>query len=61
MGVFGSPLSNEYRLVAEAFGLGKDDLMRLARKPIECIFGPEKERQRLHKIFREFETTQNPE
>ncbi|MDI1490055.1 MAG: hypothetical protein OHK93_001254 [Ramalina farinacea] len=36
---------------------GKDDLMRLARKPIECIFGPEKERQRLYEIFREFETT----
>lgn len=55
MGVFGSPLSNEYRLVAEAFELGKDDLMRLAKEPIESIFGPDMEKQRLYEVFREFE------
>jgi len=51
VGVFGSELSNEYRLVAEHFGLGKEELLRLARNGIEFIFGGEAEKSRLRGIM----------
>ncbi|TPX09483.1 uncharacterized protein E0L32_009371 [Thyridium curvatum] len=51
VGVFGSPLSNEYRLVAQHFGLTKDDCCKLARKAIDVIFGGEEEKERLRKIM----------
>lgn len=51
VGVFGSPLSNEYRLVAEHFGLSESEIRALARKGIEVIFGGEEEKQRLRQIM----------
>lgn len=51
VGVFGSPLSNEYRLVAEHFGLSESQIRALARKGIEVIFGGPEEKQRLRKIM----------
>jgi adenosine deaminase len=51
VGVFGSPLSNEYRLVAEHFNLDRDDICRLAREAIDGIFGGEKEKERLRRVM----------
>ncbi|KAM0561484.1 hypothetical protein ACHAPJ_003367 [Fusarium lateritium] len=50
VGVFGSPLSNEYRLVAQHFGLDRDAICDLARQPIDGIFGGEEEKERLRRI-----------
>lgn len=51
VGVFGSPLSNEYRLVAQHFNLDRAQICHLARQGIDGIFGGEKERQRLRDIM----------
>ncbi|KAF4972937.1 hypothetical protein FSARC_631 [Fusarium sarcochroum] len=51
VGVFGSPLSNEYRLVAQHFSLGPEAICRLARQPIDGIFGGEEEKERLRRIM----------
>ncbi|KAJ4124215.1 hypothetical protein NW768_009569 [Fusarium equiseti] len=51
VGVFGSPLSNEYRLVAQHFGLDRQAICDLARQPIEGIFGGEEEKERLRLLM----------
>lgn len=51
MGVFGSPLSNEYRLVAEHFNLDRAAICSLARQGIDAIFGGEQEKERLRQIM----------
>lgn len=51
VGVFGSPLSNEYRLAAEHFGLSDDQVRELARQGIESIFGGEEEKARLRELM----------
>lgn len=51
VGVFGSPLSNEYKLVAEHFGLTQPQIHALARKSIEVIFAGPEEKQRLRDIM----------
>ncbi|KAH8880436.1 Metallo-dependent hydrolase [Thozetella sp. PMI_491] len=51
VGVFGSPLSNEYRLVAQHFGLGRPEICALARRGIDVIFGTDEEKQRLTTIM----------
>ncbi|KAI1008938.1 hypothetical protein LB504_001778 [Fusarium proliferatum] len=51
VGVFGSPLSNEYRLVAEHFDLDRQAICELARQPIDGIFGGEQEKERLRDIM----------
>jgi len=51
VGVFGSPLSNEYRLVAEHFGLSEPQIRALARKGVEVIFAGPEEKQRLRQIM----------
>ena len=51
VGVFESPLSNEYRLVAEHFKLGKEEICALARQPIDAIFGGEEEKERLRTVM----------
>ncbi|KAF5024899.1 hypothetical protein F66182_3021 [Fusarium sp. NRRL 66182] len=51
VGVFGSPLSNEYRLVAQHFGLEREAICELARQPIEGIFGGQEEKERLSRIM----------
>jgi adenosine deaminase len=47
VGVFGSPLSNEYALIAEHFGLTREEICALAMGAIDCIFGGEEEKERL--------------
>ncbi|GAC99302.1 hypothetical protein PHSY_006903 [Pseudozyma hubeiensis SY62] len=37
-GVFGSPLSNEYRLVMDSFGLGEREVFELARRTLDATF-----------------------
>lgn len=51
MGIFGSPLSNEWRLIEEHFKLTNDELIGLARKGIDVIFGPEEEKNRLRQLM----------
>lgn len=51
VGVFGSPLSNEYRIVAEAFGLGRGEVCALARGVVDVIFGGEGEKERLRGLM----------
>lgn len=51
VGVIGSPLSNEYRLVAQHFSLDRAQICHLARQGIDGIFGGEKERERLRDIM----------
>ncbi|GJN82431.1 hypothetical protein PLIIFM63780_005971 [Purpureocillium lilacinum] len=51
VGVFGSPLSNEYRLVAQHFDLDRGQICALARQAIDSIFGGEAEKQRLRDIM----------
>lgn len=51
MGIFGSPLSNEYRLVAQHFRLDRSQICALARQPIDYIFGGEREKQRLRSMM----------
>ncbi|KAG5919241.1 hypothetical protein E4U61_001044 [Claviceps capensis] len=50
-GVFGIPLSTEYRLVAKHFNFTSDQMRHLARQGIGAIFGGEKEKQRLRKAL----------
>jgi len=45
-------LSNEYRLIADHFGLGREELKALARRGIDCIFSDEEEKARLRKIMK---------
>ncbi|KAK3987891.1 hypothetical protein QBC44DRAFT_330377 [Cladorrhinum sp. PSN332] len=51
VGVFGSPLSNEYALAARHFGLDRAEICKLARKGIDVIFGGEEEKERLRRIM----------
>ncbi|KAJ4424718.1 hypothetical protein N0V82_000646 [Gnomoniopsis sp. IMI 355080] len=51
VGVFGSPLSNEYRLVAKHFGLSESEIRNLARRAIDVIFGGEEEKRWLRQIM----------
>ncbi|KAL6859328.1 Metallo-dependent hydrolase [Trichoderma novae-zelandiae] len=51
VGIFGSPLSNEYRLVAQHFRLDKAQICALARESIDHIFGGEQEKERLRNIM----------
>lgn len=51
MGVFGSPVSNEWKLIEEHFRLKEKELVKLARKGIDVIFGGEEEKKRLMDIM----------
>ena len=51
VGVFGSPLSNEYALVAQYFGLNRAEICTLVRKGVDVIFGGEQEKSRLRNII----------
>ncbi|CAL5871742.1 uncharacterized protein PFLUO_LOCUS5995 [Penicillium psychrofluorescens] len=54
VGFFCSPVSNEYLLAAEHFGLGRVELWEMCFKSVETIFGGESEQQRLKNILLEF-------
>jgi adenosine deaminase len=47
VGIFCSPLSEEYRLVGEHFGLMKDDLLKLSAMALEAAFVGGKEKETL--------------
>ncbi|KAI1504261.1 hypothetical protein F5X99DRAFT_406329 [Biscogniauxia marginata] len=47
VGVFGSPLSNEWELIQKHFHLRREEIVGLARKGVEVIFGGEEEKERL--------------
>ncbi|KAH7041260.1 uncharacterized protein B0I36DRAFT_312459 [Microdochium trichocladiopsis] len=51
VGVFESPLSNEWRLVQQYFELTRDDITLLGRKTIDVIFGGEADKERLREIM----------
>ncbi|XXH04461.1 hypothetical protein Hte_010877 [Hypoxylon texense] len=51
VGVFGSPLSNEWALIQQHFKLERDEILGLARKGIEVIFGGDDEKDRLRNIM----------
>ncbi|PVH89643.1 Metallo-dependent hydrolase [Cadophora sp. DSE1049] len=51
VGVFGSSLSNEYRLIAEHFNLNRAEICELARSAIDTIFGTEEDKQRLREVM----------
>lgn len=44
-------MSNEYRLVAEHFNMGEEEIKELARSGIEAIFGGEEQKERLNKLM----------
>lgn len=45
VGVFGSKLSNEYKLVSSHFRLGRSEILQLVSRGVECIFGGEEDRR----------------
>lgn len=51
VGFFCSPVSNEYLLAAQHFGLDREDLVRIAKRSVESIFGDEKEKERLRDLL----------
>lgn len=51
MGVFCSPLSEEYYLAAKHFGLTRKDVRRLCDGAVEVIFGPAEEKGRLRECY----------
>ncbi|KAL8822225.1 MAG: hypothetical protein Q9191_007034 [Dirinaria sp. TL-2023a] len=53
LGIFCSNLSNEYLLVAQAFGLSQGDSLALCDRAIDAIFGDEKEKARLRHAISE--------
>ncbi|CAK1368021.1 unnamed protein product [Cercospora beticola] len=54
VGVFGSPLSNEYQLAAHHFDLSKTEIVDLSRRAIDSIFAGEDEEARLHRLLDDF-------
>ncbi|KAI1204391.1 Metallo-dependent hydrolase [Annulohypoxylon truncatum] len=51
VGVFGSPLSNEWRLIQKHFNLQREEILGLARKGIDVIFAGDDERERLRGVM----------
>jgi adenosine deaminase len=51
VGIFGSPLSNEYLIAAQHFQLNHDELLDLYRNAIDTIFGGEQEKTRLKRLL----------
>jgi hypothetical protein len=51
VGIFCSPLSQEYYLAAKHFGLDKKDIRKLCVGAVEVIFGGEAEKSRLREIY----------
>jgi adenosine deaminase len=51
VGVFGSPVSNEWALIQEHFHLAKQDILDLARRGVDVIFGGDDQKTRLRAIM----------
>ncbi|KAF2011360.1 Metallo-dependent hydrolase [Aaosphaeria arxii CBS 175.79] len=54
VGVFCSPLSQEYHLAATHFGLDRKQTLDLSERAADCIFTGEEQRARLRRIFSEW-------
>jgi adenosine deaminase len=54
VGFFCSPVSNEYLLAAEHFGLGRAELLKLCSRSVDAIFGGGQEKERLRCMLRGF-------
>ena len=61
VGIFGSTLSNEYLLVAEAFGLSRRNMLELCGRSVEMIFSGEEEKGRLRTIVAQHKTLMGKE
>lgn len=57
VGVFGSPLSNEYLLAAKHFRLAREDLVRLSRQAAAAAFG---RKDRIERLIDGFEASLSP-
>lgn len=55
VGVFCSPLSNEYELATQHFNLSRAEIQKLCTGAIDSIFSGEDEKQRLRSIYAEWE------
>ncbi|KAL1598514.1 hypothetical protein SLS59_006801 [Nothophoma quercina] len=55
VGVFCSPLSEEYRLAAEHFSLTRDDVKTLCVRAVDSIFTGRDEKTRLKKLYLEWD------
>lgn len=53
VGVFGSKLSNEYLLIAQAFNLSRDNMIDLCDQAVEAIFGDEHQKQRVRGLVKD--------
>ncbi|KAI8628566.1 Metallo-dependent hydrolase [Xylariaceae sp. FL1651] len=51
VGIFGSPLSNEWALIQKHFCLSRKEILTLARKGIDVIFGGDEQKSRLREIM----------
>ncbi|KAK7737970.1 hypothetical protein SLS62_011417 [Diatrype stigma] len=51
VGVFGSPVSNEWHLIQTHFHLSREEILGLARKGIDVIFGDEEDKNWLREIM----------
>ena len=54
VGVFNSPLSNEYLIAAQHFGLSREDLIQLSFQALSSIFGTPDDKERLQRILTDF-------
>ena len=54
MGIFESPLSNEYAIAMTHFGLDKDGAVQLVRGAVECCFGDVAQKDRVHGLLDRF-------
>ncbi|CEO59433.1 hypothetical protein PMG11_04108 [Penicillium brasilianum] len=51
VGFFCSPVSNEYLLAAEYFGVNRAEMLGMCEKSVDMIFGGEQEKKRLREII----------
>lgn len=54
VGIFESPLSNEYALAMSHFGLSRRDTISLSRSAASCIFGSDAQKQRVQALLDSF-------
>ena len=54
MGFFCSPVSNEYLLAAQHFGIDRLGLVKICQKSVDAIFGGDGEKERLRRLISEF-------
>ncbi|OGE55990.1 hypothetical protein PENARI_c003G09858 [Penicillium arizonense] len=60
VGFFCSPVSNEYLLAAQHFGLNREALLQICYKATEAIFGSEAEKERIARMLDLFKVDMMP-